>query len=127
MKKFDKLIDVAVYQLCCGCGVCAYMHPEQIKKTDDPSFGRRPIKEELDDTDEKFSRALEICPGISLSHEDISFNQEGLDQLIGQDWGPIFELWEGYSADPEFCFTGSIGGVMSALALYCLERENIHV
>jgi coenzyme F420 hydrogenase subunit beta len=43
-----------------------------------------------------------------------------------QSWGPILEVWEGYAADPEMHFNGSSGGVASALALYCLEKEGAH-
>jgi coenzyme F420 hydrogenase subunit beta len=41
-------------------------------------------------------------------------------------WGPILEIWEGYAADPEVRYSGSSGGLSSALALYCIEKGGMH-
>lgn len=38
----------------------------------------------------------------------------------------MLELWEGHAADPEIRYRGSSGGLASALALYCIEREGMH-
>ncbi len=35
------------------------------------------------------------------------------------------EIWTGYATDPEIRYRASSGGLLSALALYCLERENM--
>jgi len=37
----------------------------------------------------------------------------------------VLEIWEAYATDPETRYRGSSGGVLSALALYCLEREDM--
>ena len=37
-------------------------------------------------------------------------------------WGPVLEVWEGYAVDPDLHHSGSSGGAVSALALYCLEE-----
>jgi coenzyme F420 hydrogenase subunit beta len=39
--------------------------------------------------------------------------------------GTVLEVWEGYASDPEIRYRGSSGGVLSALALYCLEHEGM--
>jgi len=39
--------------------------------------------------------------------------------------GYALEIWEGYAADPEIRRQGSSGGLLSALALYCLEKEGM--
>ena len=41
--------------------------------------------------------------------------------------GYALEIWEGYAADPEIRRLGSSGGLLSALALYCLEKEGMAV
>jgi coenzyme F420 hydrogenase subunit beta len=41
---------------------------------------------------------------------------------FSKKWGPVLELWEGYAGDPQIRFEGSSGGVLTALAAYCLER-----
>lgn len=35
--------DVTEKQLCCGCGACAYIHPEAIQMVDVIDQGRRPV------------------------------------------------------------------------------------
>ena len=40
--KISSLSQVVDYQLCCGCGLCAYLDPENVVMADAPAFGRRP-------------------------------------------------------------------------------------
>jgi coenzyme F420 hydrogenase subunit beta len=35
------------------------------------------------------------------------------------------EVWEGYAADPEIRFNGSSGGAVTAIALFCLQHEQM--
>jgi coenzyme F420 hydrogenase subunit beta len=37
------------------------------------------------------------------------------------EFGPVLEIWEGYAADPEIRHKGSSGGILTALATYCIE------
>jgi coenzyme F420 hydrogenase subunit beta len=53
----------------------------------------------------------------------LSFNGDTIPQLR-QSWGPVLEIWEGYAEDKEIRFKGSSGGVVTALALYGLEKED---
>jgi len=62
-----------------------------------------------------------VCPGIELSHQ--LFNSETIPELR-QAWGPILEIWEGFATDSEIRYKGSSGGAATALALFCLEKEN---
>jgi coenzyme F420 hydrogenase subunit beta len=48
-----------------------------------------------------------------------------LGGLIRECFGPILEIWEGYAADEDIRYRGSSGGITSALALYCLEKEDM--
>ncbi|MFQ5737590.1 MAG: coenzyme F420 hydrogenase/dehydrogenase beta subunit N-terminal domain-containing protein [Acidobacteriota bacterium] len=41
------------------------------------------------------------------------------------EFGPALEIWEGHASDPDIRYHASSGGILSALALYCLERENM--
>ncbi len=45
---------------------------------------------------------------------------------LTQYCGPVLEIWEGHATDREIRFTGASGGVITALALYCLEKEAMH-
>jgi coenzyme F420 hydrogenase subunit beta len=40
------------------------------------------------------------------------------------EWGPVLEVWEGYAADSHIRYNGSSGGAATALALFCLEKQD---
>ena len=85
--------------------------------------GVRPVIEKPDckDCDE----CIKVCPGIESNHQ-YSKNANGLISELNEGWGPILEIWEGYATDPDIRYHGSSGGLASALALYCLEKEGMH-
>lgn len=111
--------DVAERHMCAGCGVCAFVQPDAIEMVDDLDQGRRPIVADGADT----SEALACCPGIQLQHDDA--DPEVLQSLL-PDWGPALQLWDGYAADDEIRWKGSSGGAATALALFALERREMH-
>jgi len=117
--------DVAETQLCCGCGVCAFVSPDEIEMIDDLDFGRRPRFRESPPRDTRSREAMAVCPGRSLEL-DFDRSDPGLDRSLLKGWGPVRGLWEGHACDPEVRFAGSSGGAASALALYCLERGGMH-
>lgn len=103
-----------------GCGACAAICPKHnIRLIDIPFEGLRPIVKT--ETCVKCSACIGVCPGVGASHQP--FNSETIPQLR-QAWGPVLEVWEGYATDPEIRFEGSSGGAATALALFCIEREN---
>lgn len=125
--RLKRLSDVSDYQLCCGCGICAYLYPEHIYMRDVPSLGRRPIfKEKSTEPEIYHQQALKICPGAGLTHGPETRPREGLISSLIKTWGPVFEIWEGHAADPEIRFKGSSGGAISAISLYCIEREGMY-
>jgi len=119
--KFHRIDNVVSWRLCMGCGACAGMCSEKaISLVDISDQGIRPV------VDEKKCRncgmCVEVCVGIKLVHKP--FCTETIPQLR-QSWGPVLEVWEGYAADEEIRFKGSSGGVATALALYCIEKEKM--
>ena len=120
------LKQVVDYQLCCGCGLCAYLYPEKIRMADAPAFGRRPKFTEEPAESNTSSFALGLCPGVSLSHTTETFFKQGRIESLADHWGPVLEVWEGYATDPEIRFKGSSGGALTAISLFCLEREDMH-
>lgn len=67
---------------------------------------------------------LDICPGYSIDAR-LATGSASDPNAADRDFGPALEMWEGYAADPEVRHRGSSGGILSALALYCLEHENM--
>jgi len=120
MKKIKSIIDVVEYQLCTGCGMCAYIEPLRFEMLDSLEYGKRPflIEKCVDETGE----ALAVCPGIHLKRENNIDNDENIISELSDGWGNVYSVWEGYAADEEIRLSGSSGGASTVLALYCLEK-----
>jgi coenzyme F420 hydrogenase subunit beta len=116
--------DVAEQSLCCGCGACAYMAPDAIRMVDVASDGRRPLVD-LARLNGQGEAALQVCPGNGLEHTFDRGDPELIKELAGA-WGPVYDVFEGYAADPDVRHGGSSGGAATALALYSLERGGAH-
>jgi coenzyme F420 hydrogenase subunit beta len=122
-RRIQTLQDVVDWGLCTGCGACYYACSRQgISLVNIEEVGIRP----------RFDSAacagcrdcLAICPGYFVNGELAAgqvIDQAEVDPAVG----PALEVWEGYASDPEIRYQGSSGGVLSALALYCLEQENM--
>jgi coenzyme F420 hydrogenase subunit beta len=117
------LKDVVDWGLCTGCGACYYACSKQgISLVNIESVGIRP----------RFNSSacagctdcLSICPGNSVDGELAA--RQSLDGADADPAvGPALEVWEGHAGDPEIRYQASSGGVLSALALYCLECEDM--
>lgn len=102
-----------------GCGACKYACVNKaITLIDIPERGIRPKVN--GSKCQRCSKCVEICPGIKISNQPI--NSQTVPELR-QAWGPVLELWEGYASDSEIRYYSSSGGVATALALFCLEKE----
>jgi len=123
LKKIEKLKDIPAWHLCCGCGVCAYLYPKDIKMVDLPSSGRRPIFQDPENVAVDFSQGIQACPGIQLQHDEKLLKADDAIPSLLKEWGVVLEVWEAYSTDPEIRYKGSSGGAITALSLYCLEQE----
>ncbi len=121
--KIKNVKNVASWRLCLGCGACASICPERsITLVNMVEDGIRPRVNENSCT--KCSECLKVCPGIQITHP---VHTEVNDFIVGllMSWGSILEVWEGYAADPGIRYYGSSGGLSSALAVYCIEREGM--
>lgn len=81
-----------------------------------PSIGMRPVFRSPDCAG--CTRCLSICPGAAVEG---SHNADGLHSEIGS----ALEVWEGHSTDPEIRHRAASGGAISAVTLYCIEREGM--
>ncbi len=114
--------DVVEHQLCCGCGVCAYLSPHSIEMLDTMEHGRRP-RDKVHHGN--LADAMRACPGVAVAHAGQPA-QRGLIPELRAGWGPVLEVWEGYATDKAIRFAGSSGGAAIALALACIEHGGMH-
>lgn len=117
--------DVAESQLCCGCGACAFISPDEITMVDALEFGRRPVAPADGGKDPRTREAMKACPGVEVRARARESGAAPIESLRDA-WGPILEVWEGYAADPAIRFAGSSGGAASALAIWGIERGGMH-
>lgn len=118
---FKDVTDVAKWRMCIGCGACVYACSEdKVTLVDLVEQGLRPVVRGTDCGG--CSDCVDVCPGVGVSHASRS-KVSGLIDGLAESWGPVLEVWEGYASDVDLRYSGSSGGLASALSLYCLERE----
>ncbi|MEP1471031.1 MAG: Coenzyme F420 hydrogenase/dehydrogenase, beta subunit C-terminal domain [Halieaceae bacterium] len=114
--------DVVDQHLCMGCGTCAAARPDIVTMVDTVAHGRRPVI--ASDLDESASRDLAAsCPGRAIDAVEAP-TSDSQDSYEHTAWGPVLEVWEGYATDEALRFSGSSGGVVSALSLFCVEAKD---
>ncbi len=125
MKQISSIEDVAAWQLCCGCGACAYISPDEIEMIDTLEYGRQPRFRNRQASDPRSGEALQVCPGIELV-SGCDPHTPGLIKELLPAWGPVLEVWEGHAADTKIRYEGASGGVATALALHAIEKGGMH-
>ena len=111
------LQDVVDWRLCIGCGACAYASPPgKIELVNLTNIGIRP---RIQDPDYSGNECLSFCPGVGVSAPSGPADPKTAAE---KEFGAAIEIWVGYAADPEIRFRASSGGILTALALFCIER-----
>lgn len=124
--KIKSVVDVARWRLCLGCGACESVCGDRgVKLFDVVNDGIRPFRVDGRgacglEGDEDRRACLDVCPGMRTVLIDGA--SEGSIAALKKRWGKVLEVWEGYAADPEIRFSGSSGGLCTALSLFYLER-----
>ncbi len=122
-RQIRTLKDVVDWGLCTGCGACFYAcRKGGISLVNVESVGIRPRFKSADCA--SCTECLSICPGYSVDASLVS-GHAARPTEADHEFGPALEIWEGYAADPEIRYKASSGGLLTALALYCLENENM--
>ncbi|MEN6373604.1 MAG: Coenzyme F420 hydrogenase/dehydrogenase, beta subunit C-terminal domain [Smithella sp.] len=122
MGRIKTIRDVVGWGLCVGCGACQYFcGNDSIELQNIETIGIRPIFKK--DHDINYFECLKFCPGYSIG---TARNTSSEDRVISHPLiGPTIEIWEGFATDKDIRYSASSGGALSALALYCLEKENM--
>lgn len=120
MRKIRNLQDVVDWRLCIGCGACAVAcRSGNVEMVHISSEGFRPrFRHGCSDC----SDCLPVCPGYRVDGELVT----GRTRSGEEDFGPALAIWEAWASDPSVRWRGSSGGVLTVLALYCLEQAGYH-
>lgn len=114
--------DVVDWGLCTGCGACqSACTGGNLRLVNIEAVGIRPQLEASDCAN--CVACLNVCPGYEVDG-NLAIGQRA-HTMEDQEFGPALEIWEGYAIDSEIRRNASSGGVISALALYCLENEGM--
>ena len=123
MRSIKTLGDVVDWGLCTGCGACAYACKHGgISLVNIAETGIRP-QFNLPDC-ANCTECLGICPGHEVD-DGLAAGAAAANGHQKEEFGRALEIWEGHAADPEIRHHASSGGLLSALALFCLEREDM--
>lgn len=113
--------DVVKWRLCVGCGACAAAcESKNIALRDIVDIGIRPIM--VGQRCHECGECIKACPGIGMAHLPPTEKESHLLQLRS-DWGSVSDIWEGHATDAAIRYSGSSGGAITAIALYCLEEQ----
>jgi coenzyme F420 hydrogenase subunit beta len=121
--KIQNLKDVVDWGLCTGCGACSYSCSRGgISLVNIDDIGIRP--QFSSSLCAECTKCLSICPGYTV---DVTPKMLPVAEPSEGDYafGASLEILEGHATDPEIRFRASSGGVLTALALYCLEKESM--
>lgn len=122
MRSIKHIQDVVDWGLCVGCGTCYSVCTKGAVSLENiEPVGIRPVFKQ--DACFECTDCLFCCPGYCI---DARRGKENLDDAVNNLLiGPTLEVWEGYASDEEIRYRASSGGLITALSLYCLEKENM--
>jgi len=125
LKRIKTIHDIVNWGLCVGCGACYFIcRQHAIILKDSPTIGIIPsINRKLCNG---CMECVEVCPGLKVEAQNDLKKQSryyNYNLLIG----PTQEIWEGYANDAQIHYQASSGGILTAIALYCLEKENMEL
>jgi len=128
--------EVVAWRLCLGCGACIPACPNgALTLVDIEHDGLRPRVNASQCA--HCGNCIQICPGIGIDKTRLNYREPSVESSdprfsasnsllsLSAAWGTVLEIWEGYATDPEIRFQGSSGGVVTALSLFCLERQRM--
>lgn len=123
LRQIKTLQDVVDWGLCIGCGACAYAcRNGGVTLVNVESVGIRPRFDPA--ACAACTECLSICPGYTVDAE-LAMGPVPKQTEADHEFGPALEIWEGWARDPEIRYQASSGGLLTALALHCLEREGM--
>ena len=122
-KRFPDLDSIVSSGLCIGCGLCvSLIGNSQIEMQLTSADRLRPLASPaLTATEMKSVRA--ICPGINVTGPEPE--TAGAQGIMHPVWGPVRNLYRGWSSDPDIRHWAAAGGSMTALGCHLLDSGKV--
>lgn len=120
MPKAHPIDTILNGRLCSGCGGCEFVgRAAGVTMVDYPNVNRRPHWEGNLPIAVKDQMAA-CCPGAIVEPPAAALpTPRDPDEILV---GPTQAIWEGWATDPSVRRAASSGGVVTALAAYCIEK-----
>ncbi len=123
MRSIGTLKDIIEWNLCIGCGACYYYcNKDAVYLKNFENIGIRPVIK--DKICLRCNECLSICPGYFVNAK-LNNNYSSKSRDINLMIGPTLGIFQGYANEMKIRYRSSSGGILSALALYCLEKKNM--
>ncbi|WP_035713624.1 Coenzyme F420 hydrogenase/dehydrogenase, beta subunit C-terminal domain [Haematobacter massiliensis] len=103
--------------LCAGCGACAAIAPGSVTMRMTPPGWLRPVQQGPVSAGQD-AMIARVCPGLGERVEAAGRTDDPL-------WGPYDTMRIGHARDEALRFSGSSGGVLSAVLVHLLETGQI--
>ncbi len=126
MRPIKTIQDIVDWGLCVGCGACySLCDKSAVTLENHVNIGVRPKFQT--DVCGGCTECLLICPGYSVDSRLVNpqLPQKNSDESVLI--GPTRSVWEGFASDEEIRFSASSGGLLTAISLYCLEKEGMEL
>ncbi|MFC1888626.1 Coenzyme F420 hydrogenase/dehydrogenase, beta subunit C-terminal domain [Thermodesulfobacteriota bacterium] len=122
-RKINNILDVLDWNMCIGCGTCyAACTKNAVELVNIEAIGIRPWFDAS--ICASCTDCLSVCPGYQV-YAEMATQSDGRSCEGDEEFGFFSEIWEGHATNPDIRYQGSSGGVLSALALYCLDHEKM--
>lgn len=123
MSPTDRLNAIVEQGLCIGCGLCqAVAGPSVVSVTTTTTGYQQPVViGELDHA--TVDTIYDVCPGTKVHGQPSRLLAD--DTKVDNVWGPWRRITRAWATDPEVRFTGSTGGVLTALGQYLLSSGRV--
>ncbi len=116
--KYSVIQDIDHNSLCLGCGLCeSICGKENVEMHVLEDGFIHPVVKSIRKEQEIIIK--EICPGVNIINDAPFLQRERI-------WGKIEGLYSGFAVDPEVRMKGSSGGIISAVAIYLIERKIVN-
>ncbi len=120
-KQLERIVDEG---MCIGCGICeSVAGTDKLEMRTDQSGALVPqVKTDIDS--ELIDQILSLCPGTKV--EGLPERLVEPDSEYDEVWGIWRQMWMAHAVDDQTRFQASTGGLLTALAQFLIDRNQVN-